>query len=310
MLEIDRRRLLVLSGVVALTTALPGSLAAKPKPVPSFKVGGFTISTLTDGHITLPTSFVAPKAPPAARAEALKAAGQSGTEIHSPLNVTLVRVGKEQILIDAGSGSRFVGTAGRLAEELETAGIDPEKITRVVFTHAHPDHLWGVMNDFDEVSFPNAIHYISEAEWNFWMSKDALSQVAKDRQGFVIGAQKNLKLVKDKIQTIKPGQDIMSGLHVLDTSGHTPGHVSIQIGNGNDAVVILGDALTHPTISFKHPDWRPAADQIPDRAVTTRKRLLARLAADKTRIIGYHLPTPGLGMVKKKETGYIYAPAS
>ncbi|MGI9479178.1 MAG: MBL fold metallo-hydrolase, partial [Hyphomicrobiaceae bacterium] len=73
------------------------------------------------------------------------------------------------------------------------------------------------------------------------------------------------------------------------------------------AVVVLGDALTHPVISFQHPDWRPQTDQDPDLAVKTRKRLLDKLATDANRIIGYHLPVPGMGRVVRKGPGYAFA---
>ena len=64
-------------------------------------------------------------------------------------------------------------TAGKLAEYLEAAGIDPKAVTKVVFTHAHPDHLWGTLDDFDgEPMFANASYAISAAEWSFWMAQD------------------------------------------------------------------------------------------------------------------------------------------
>ena len=73
------------------------------------------------------------------------------------------------MLIDAGSGPNFQPTAGKLLENLEAAGIAPESITKVVFTHAHADHLWGAIDDFgDGDRFPNASYVISAPEWDFW----------------------------------------------------------------------------------------------------------------------------------------------
>ena len=73
--------------------------------------------------------------------------------------------------------------------------------------------------------------------------------------------------------------------------------------------IVTGDALTHPTISFVHPEWKPAADHVPDQAVTTRKQLLDRLATDNMKIIGFHLPYPGIGMVERKDGAYRYVAA-
>jgi metal-dependent hydrolase (beta-lactamase superfamily II) len=33
--------------------------------------------------------------------------------------------------------------AGKLAENMEAAGIDLHSIGKIILTHAHPDHLWG-----------------------------------------------------------------------------------------------------------------------------------------------------------------------
>jgi hypothetical protein len=74
-------------------------------------------------------------------------------------------------------------------------------------------------------------------------------------------------------------------------------------------VIVLADALTHPTISFAHPEWKPAADHHdPERAVLTRKRLLERLATDRTQVIGFHLPFPGTGHVERSGTVYRFVP--
>ncbi len=303
---IDRREFLAATATVAFGTLAPGvpSLAAEPS---TLEVAGFKVRTFSDGHLTLPANMLAPKVDDATRAKALAAAGQQGSSIKSPLNVTLIEKGDEKILIDVGSGSHFMDTAGRLAENLEAAGVDPDSIAKVIYTHAHPDHVWGTVNDFDELSFPSATHYISEAEWNFWMAKDVLSKVPEERHGFVAGAQRNLKAAKSQLKTMKPGEELGAGIHVLDTAGHTPGHVSIEIGSGKETAVILGDALTHPVISFQHPDWQPAVDQEPDKAVATRKRLLDKLATDKQAIIGYHLPGGGLGRVERKGTSFVFA---
>ena len=49
-----------------------------------------------------------------------------------------------------GSGDRFMPSAGKLWDNLKAAGIDKGKITKVIFTHGHPDHLWGTVDDLDD----------------------------------------------------------------------------------------------------------------------------------------------------------------
>ena len=91
---------------------------------------------------------------------------------------------------------------------------------------------------------------IAEAEWNFWMAKDVLTRLPKERHGFAVGAQRNLKAAKEQLTTIKPGTELGPGIAILDTSGHTPGHISLEVGSAGDSVVVLGDALTHPSSRF------------------------------------------------------------
>lgn len=305
-LVLNRRALLKASVVFGATVAFGSATEASQSA--SVSAGTFRISSFSDGYLTLPATMLAPKVDAEERQRAMHLAGQQGEQIKSPLNVTLVETGPEKILIDVGSGSRFMDSAGELANSLEESRIDPASITKVVYTHAHPDHIWGTVNDFDEISFPNALHHISEAEWSFWMSEDVLTRLPEEQHAFAVGAQRNFEAIKDQIKTVEPGGDVITGISVLDTAGHTPGHISLEIGTGSDRVIILGDALTHPVIAFEHPEWQPATDIDPEKAVATRKKLLDRLATEGTRIIGYHLPAPGIGRVVKKVGGYGYEP--
>ena len=235
---------------------------------------------MSDGHLTVPTRFLARNA---SEAEIASAIGVSTATVTPPCNVTLVRTPTELILIDVGSGPHYMPGAGKLAENMEAAGIDRHSISKVVLSHAHPDHLWGLLDDFDDTPmFPNASYLISAAELNFWLAPDAISRLPEDRQNFAAGARRNLERIKEKLQIIKPGREIIAGMQVLDTSGHTAGHICVELSSQRDAALVLGDALTHPIISFAHPDWMPAADHHdPQRAAAVRKTLLDKLATDR-----------------------------
>jgi glyoxylase-like metal-dependent hydrolase (beta-lactamase superfamily II) len=308
MAALDRRKLL---GGVAAASAMqlaPTRTWAAARSSHTFRLGEFEISVFSDGHLIIPTRFLARNV---SEADIKAWLGQTSNMVSPPTNVTLIRTPSELILIDVGAGPHFMPTAGKLAENLETAGIDRKTVTKVVFTHAHPDHLWGALDDFDnEPMFPNASYVIAAAEWNFWMADDVASRLPEERQNFAPGAKRNLSRIKDRLSTINPGEDIVSGVRAIDTSGHTAGHLSIEIAPGRDAVVVLADALTHPTISFAHPEWMPAADHHdPQLAVKMRKAFLDQLATDRSRVIGYHLPFPGVGLVERSGTIYRFVPS-
>lgn len=309
--QLSRRRFLAASGASLTVGPLQLRSAVAQKPAAStIAVGEISVTVLSDGNLVMPVPFLASNAAPEALSAAVAAAGQSGERVDSPCNVTLVRTKSDVILIDTGSGPHYMPTAGKLLANIEAAGINRESITKVVFTHAHADHIWGTLDDFDDSpNFPNATYVIAAAEWNFWMSDDAASKLPPERQNFAPGAKRNLSRIKDGTKRIKPGEDVASGLRAVDTAGHTAGHIAIEITSGKDAMLVVGDALMHPVIAFAHPEWRPAADHHDaEQAVGVRKTLLDRLATDRTPIVGFHLPFPGHGTVERAASAYRYVP--
>jgi len=302
MTSLTRRSFLATSAAGLAATALPAFAAPA-----TFRHGTYEVTVVSDGHLVLPVDFLAADAPPRERDAVFREAGISPPQYDVPTNVTLLRRDDDLILIDMGSGGRFMPTAGKLWDNLQAAGIDKSKITKVIFTHGHPDHLWGAIDEFDDLQIPAATFHVAANEWNFWEGDNALRGLPAERAGFVTGARRNYAALKDKVKMMKPGDEVVPGVHVLDTPGHTQGHVSLELAGG-DGLIIAGDVLTHPIVSFRYPQWRPAADHVPDQAVETRRKLLDRLATDKSRLIGYHLPYPGHGMVERKDGAYRFVP--
>lgn len=294
----------VLAGAAAL-----GAAAMLPRPVVARSVarlGEREVISVSDGGFVLPVGMAA-----AGRANdevrALLAASNLPTDrIESVLNVTLLREGDSYTLFDCGAGQNFLAGSGKLGENLAAAGIAPEKVKRVVFTHGHPDHLWGAVDDFDTPAFPEATYHFPEAERAYWQNPEIYKQLPEDRHAFAAGAQRILKLLEPKLAFFKPGTDVGNGIASIATPGHTPGHVSFELSGGSNTLIVLGDAITHSIISFRHPDWRNGSDADAALAAETRSKLLARLADQKIPIIGYHLPTPGLGRVERDGLAYRY----
>ncbi|MSO67622.1 MAG: MBL fold metallo-hydrolase [Pseudolabrys sp.] len=302
--QFTRRSLLATTAAGLVARSLPACAAPA-----SFKHDAFEVTVVSDGHLVLPTSFLAPGAPPAERASLLQAAGQTSEQYNSPTNITLIRTGADLILVDMGSGDRFMPSAGKLWDNLKTAGIEKANITKVVFTHGHPDHLWGAVDELDDLALPKASFFVASAEWDFWHGENAARGLPAERAGFVTGARRNYAAIKDRVKMLKPGDDVVTGLRLVATPGHTQGHVVLELAGG-EGLIIGGDVLTHPLISFQHPEWRPNADHVPDQAAETRARLLDRLAAGRSKLIGFHLPYPGLGFVERKDGAYRFVPAA
>ena len=311
--RVSRRDFLGCAATGAVALAAGTTLSARPGWIRQtiHKAGKLEAMVLSDGHFFLPTGFLlTPDSPPAERDAVLKAAPPAGDQIQLPNNIAVIRGPSDLILVDAGTGPRHQPTAGKLAENLKAAGIQPTAVTMVVLTHGHPDHLWGVLDASDTPIYPNATYVISAREWDLWADPNVMRTlppaVANDR--IVGGASNHLARIKDKIKRVRGGDEIISGVRVLETPGHTQGHISVEL-SGGDGLVIGGDALTHPVISFQHPSWKVPVDHEADRGIATRLRLLDRLATDKVRLLGAHLPVPGTGFVERKDGAYRFAPA-
>ena len=180
---------------------------------------------------------------------------------------------------------------GKIAESLKAAGTDASAITKVIFTHAHPDHLWGNLGADGKPIFANASFHVAETEWNFWAAPDLAGKMPKDMEGMVKTTQAQLAAIKDKVAMFKPGAEVLPGINVLDTAGHTPGHVSFELAGG-DGLIITADAIVNPQIFFPHPDWKFGFDADPGTAIANRKKLLDMAQPERKNCSATTGPTP------------------
>jgi glyoxylase-like metal-dependent hydrolase (beta-lactamase superfamily II) len=302
-IAMTRRQLLAGAATIGATAGL-GLKPALSSPASSFALGDAEVLVVSDGSLTLPMSFVLPDRSPEEIAALLKPHGMPTDALRPDCNVTVMRTADRLVLFDAGAGPLFQDTAGRLGENLAGAGIDPADVTDVVFTHAHPDHIWGVIDDFDEPVFSEAQYHVPQAEWDFWRAADTLEMMPEGRKSFVVGARNRFDAIEESVSFIKPGQEILPGVEAVDTAGHTPGHVSYMLHGGGDSMLVVGDAITNAVVSFERPDWHSGTDQDREMGAATRSTLLDRIVAEKSRIVGFHLPFPGIGTAERSGSAY------
>lgn len=306
-LKLSRRQMLLAGSATAVAAGLNLRPVFAKDALRTYDLGGgVTIRTLSDGYLMLPQDFPAPDVDAAQRKAAMAKVGQTGDTYKSPINVVLISTPTDKIMVDVGSGARFMATAGALGASLDDAGIEREAITKVIFTHAHPDHIWGIVDDFDEIVFPEATFHMSEPEYTYWSDEKTIDTLPEDRKAFAVGAKRSIETLDDLLERHPAGSEIAPGVSMVETFGHTPGHQSVRVTSGDKTFMVLGDALSHPVISFQHPEWQPAADHVKDQAVETRKRLLDQLATDKIPFCAYHLPKGGMGHAVKSGSGYAF----
>ena len=301
-----KRELLALGSGAALLLGASGSVFARSQ----LAVGTARLDVVSDGELSLPGSFLFQGLPEDELAPILRRYGVSREQATPPCNLTLLRDGERTVLFDVGGGANFMPGTGKVVEALEAIGVDVSDITDVVFTHAHPDHLWGVLDDFDDPLFPEARYHIARAEWDYWTDPDTVNTIGEARQAFAAGALRYLGAIEDATTRFDVGAEILPGVQAYATHGHTPGHTSFQVGSGTDAVMVVGDAIGNHHIAFERPDWEVFSDQDKAAGAAARVALLDRLASEKMRLIGYHLPFPGAGFAERKDGAYRFVPSS
>lgn len=261
-------------------------------------LGGWSVQTLSDGELVLPVSNAVGDM--AVLTDEMSELMQlDGGFYHNPLNITLAQRGDDLVLFDCGSGPDFVPTAGLLLDALTAAGFSPDDITHVIFTHAHPDHFWGILDDFDEPLFPNARLLMGRIERDFWTAPETLESLPEDRKSFAVGAARRIEALGDKLEVFEDGDEVIAGVTAMLTPGHTPGHISFDLGD----IIVAGD-VANSLLAFAMPDMHAALDQDPELAAKTRRSFLAGLAQSGLPVVCYHLPDGGIGKVEVKGDGF------
>jgi glyoxylase-like metal-dependent hydrolase (beta-lactamase superfamily II) len=302
---LDRRKFMAGAAGLIAAGLLPKHAMALAGPY-SFKQGAYDVTVVSDGQLVLPLAlFIGATPEEVAKLLGPMVQGDKATFEASPL---LLKSGSDIILMDTGSGTGFQPTAGKIMESLKAAGVEPSAITKVIYTHAHPDHCWGTLGADGKTKFPNATLHMAETEWNFWAAPDLASKMPKEMEGMVKGTQAQFAGMKEKINFFKAGAEVVPGIAAIDTAGHTPGHVSFELAGG-DGLIITGDAIPNPMVFFAHPEWKFAFDADQDAAIAMRRKLLDMAVAGKKQLLGYHWPYPGLGRAEAKDGAYLYVPA-
>jgi glyoxylase-like metal-dependent hydrolase (beta-lactamase superfamily II) len=231
----------------------------------------------------------------------------SPTSVVLEQNSPIVNFGDKLVLFDTGCGTAtgFGPATGRQQKSMKEAGIRPEDIDAVVFSHGHVDHIGGVVDDNNKVLFPNAQYYIAQNDFEYWTD---YAKAGDKMKAFVDHAKKNLTPVRDRIVFYKDGQEFLPGVQALAAPGHTVGHTIFMISSGGKQFAYLADLTHHPILLLEKPRMEFAYDTDPKQAAESRVKMLDMLAANKIPVLAYHYPWPGVGHVAKTGEGFHYVP--
>jgi glyoxylase-like metal-dependent hydrolase (beta-lactamase superfamily II) len=319
MLNMSRRDFVVTTGLAAafglnarlVMPAFAQKTPDPPKGFVNYKVGSVDVTAIYDGIWEKPQdpTFIK-NASVGDTKEALGKAGLPTDFVSIPLTVVVLKLGDRYVMVDSGSGGgQWQPTAGKTINNMKAAGIDPGKISTILISHFHPDHIFGLMEKgTNQPMFPNAELVVTANEYNWWTEPGRVEKLPEARKALgqriqtVFPTWKNFKLIEGE-------KEVAPGVQLVNAPGHTPGHAAFLLGSGNQQLMISNDTAYVPALLAPHPEWQGAYDQDGPLAVETRRKILDRVIADKMLVCGAHFPFPGSGAFTKDGKGYAFTPA-
>jgi len=164
-------------------------------------------------------------------------------------NCLLIERGNRRVLVDTGNGDKFsakekdiygIDHDGSISSALAELGVEAESIDAVIFTHLHFDHSGGAtrrVGDAIELVFPRAKHYVQQAELDA-----ALAPHERNRASYL---RENIAPLVDAgaLETVDGAKEILPGISVIPTPGHSRGHQSVLVDGGGDKALFFGDVV-------------------------------------------------------------------
>ena len=269
-------------------------------PFPSQQAGDFTVTAISDGYLTASLDLLSNIDPGDASRMQEDAGQKEPAAVH--INCYLVRGAGRTILIDGGAGG-IKQWGGRLISNLLLAGVVPADIDTILLTHAHPDHVGGLVDAAGQIIFPNAELVAHQRELAFWQDDGNLSRASERARGNFLIARQVFDGYRDTLRTFQHGE-VLPGIRAMPLPGHTDGHAGYLFESLDQSLLVWGDIVHFPHIQIARPDVSIAFDQDPSLAAATRSRLLDLVSAEKLLIAGMHLGELGFARIKRSSESY------
>lgn len=267
---------------------------------PGQQIGDFSITAISDGYLGASLDLLTNIDPMDASRLQQDAGVSDPSSIH--INCYLVRGRGRTILIDAGAGG-FKQWGGKLIANLARAGVQPNDIDTVLLTHAHPDHIGGLLDASGEAAFPDAQLIVHQREVSFWKDDGNLSRASERARGNFLFARKVFDQYRENVRMFTDNQ-VLPCISAMPLLGHTAGHSGYRIESDDRSLLVWGDIVHFPQIQIARPDVSIAFDQDPILSAETRSTLLDMVSSDNVLIAGMHLGELGFAHIKRTSNTY------
>jgi glyoxylase-like metal-dependent hydrolase (beta-lactamase superfamily II) len=223
------------------------------------------------------------------------------------------------ILVDTGAGNKETqkfkdiyglenessdgSTDTMLEQGLREVGVAPADVSIVINTHLHFDHAGGNTRLGEdgkvELSFPNAQYFVKRGEYDYALHPNERTAASYfDRNYLPIEAAGKLELVVRE-------RDIVKGIRVVPTPGHTPFHQSILIESAGERAFYLGDLV--PTHAHLPLPWIMGYDVEPLVTLETKRRVLKQALEEQWLLIFEHDAIVSSGRIQHDGKAYLLA---
>jgi len=241
--------------------------------------GGTTVGLLQAGSFLTDAGVLLGPVPKILWAHLVADEIRDDNRVVQALNCLVVETPAGRVLVETGIGDRVTdklrvarGYEGPwIGAELERVGIEPESIDRVALSHLHYDHAGGLLRADGSRLFPRATIVAQRAEWEVALSDNMRIAASYD--------QPELELVRDwgAEGWVDGEREILPGVSVVPTGGHTGGHQAVVVRGGEPGgrtLAFFGDLAVRAWSG--NPRWVTAFDDFPLDSVTVKASLFAQ----------------------------------
>lgn len=281
------------------------------------QLGNLDISIISDGFFSLDGGAMFGIVPKALWEKRISADEQN--RIQMGLWCLLIRSSGKNILVNTGVGldekynERFrqiynIQHPPALLSSLAEHNLKPENINIVINTHLHFDHCGGNTipsgigkSEIPFVpTFPKAKYIIQKAEW-----ENATNPTERTRASY---RPENILPLKEAglLQLVDGEKEIVPGVKVKPTGGHTRGHQIILFNSEGKKGIYWSDLI--PTTAHIDLPYIMSYDLYPEETMNEKKTLIEQAISEHWVCFWEHDPKINCAYLERKNDKIIVVP--